>query len=187
MIIGVEARIPRVDPQLQTGHPQEGNNCSVMVAQGIIRRATGQKPTINRLRSIVGQATGGLTMAQAREMYLAYGLVIRAVRLATDVREALSDPSIACHLAVQYGWINANAPRLSGDKGFTGNHSICVYGAEQVLQGGSGPLWVLDGDPLHDARRSAIPKGPVMARWSDLAAAAEAMPSGFQAILVRLP
>lgn len=185
MTYGVD--MPRVDPQLQNdvdgSKPTTGGaDCSIKTIQGGVRWATRgvTVPTVKNIRTKIGVPTGGVSMATVLTGYKAYD--INAVKLAdwAAVVDALKAGKFI-HIAINYGWVNTNAPELSGQKNFTGGHGLGVYGYETFP-----PLtanWTNWLDPLGDGRRAGLAKQLTMARLGQVKGAMEAFTS-FGAIAV---
>lgn len=172
---------PRVDAQLQNGTPTAGADCSVMTIQGLVRWATwGQLvPSVANIRAKVGTPTGGISMSQALQAYKAYGVAATLTRAFTDITAGLQAGK-AVHAAIGYGWVNQNAPQLSGDPNFSGGHGLGLYGWEAI----AGHSWVLWLDPLGDGRRAGIAKQICMAKQGQVAGAMAAFSSGVTGIVV---
>jgi hypothetical protein len=187
-------RDPHVDPQLQSGSATEGADCAVQTTRGAARWATDGEviPTVRQVRSAAGKALGGLDVLDVRTALQSFGVSARVTNSLDECRAAL-DAGYAVIAAVNYRYLNANYPQLSGDRNFIGTsakpalHSILLFGPEKVLQGDPkrGPLWLQDHDPLHDARRAVVPKSNVNARWRWITECMTAMPSGVQAVIVQ--
>jgi hypothetical protein len=84
-------------------------------------------------------------------------LAYRVIRDAASVKDAVR-AGRPVHLCLDYGDFNASGK--TGDPNFTGGHSVLVVG-QRVKDGEV--QWRLF-DPLDDARRAGIPRGP---RWVD--------------------
>lgn len=176
-------RDPRVDPQLQVDFDGKkpatrGSDCSPRVVQGLIRWAKrGRKVLIRDIRAAVGVNAGGFTVAQALAAYKAFGVTATRTGQLAKVTAAL-DAGHAVQAAIDYAWVNDNAPRLSGQKSFRKKHSIGAFGRETVIEKTPpAPTWVEWLDPLHDARwvdGVQMPKQIAMARESELIGAMQA-------------
>jgi hypothetical protein len=177
-------KTPRVDPQL--GISTGSRDCAFRATQGGIRYLTGREVPISTLRSAIGVPNAGIGPIQVQELFTKYGVSSRFSRDLTEFRSALANGYYVVAM-INYRYLNANHPKLSGDPDFRGTagspalHSIGVYGLEQRGKG----QWTEDLDPLHDGRRSAIPKQIVMSRRGWIEDCMQAMPSGVQFVIAR--
>jgi hypothetical protein len=185
MTYGIE--LPRVDPQLQGDlggaiPPTRGSDCSIKTIQGLVRWATrgATVPKVSAIRQAIGAPAGGITLAQVKAGYAAYG--VNAVRLLNDAELiAALAAGQAVHVCVNYGWVNDNAAYLSGQDDFRGGHGLAVYGLESFApQAKRFTQWL---DPLGDGRRPELAKQVVTARLSDVQGAMAAF-SSFGAVAV---
>lgn len=172
----------RVDPQL--GISTGGADCAFRSTQGGIRKLTGIAPPIADMRDFLNVPSSGIDMLAVKSLFAHYGCDARFTNDLTEIRAALVVGYYVV-AAINYRFLNAQsfASKLSGDRGFDGNHAIGLDGTELVET--TGAYWIGDHDPLHDGRRVALPKGPVMARRRWIEACMSAVPSGVQAVIAR--
>jgi hypothetical protein len=179
---------PRVEAQLQLDvngvlPPSRSADCSVRTCQGGIRWGTrgAVTPTVKQIRNFLGNPVyppghpsagkpAGLTMIQARDAYRHWGLTAERVLTFDEAWAALKAGKFV-HIAVDYGWIGANAPQLCGQFGLNAAHGVGVYGVEKVLRSSTAPEWTCWLDPLNDKRRKRLAKQIVMAKKAEVKAA----------------
>jgi hypothetical protein len=140
------------------GGPLAGQNCGAASGALLVQlESAGTKhPTASEFRNNVRNSdgspdrSGGTNPSQIVECARrAYGVVLDQRSMEFDAMWSLgASADVAIALAISYGPI---APtQYDGSPGFTGNHAV-------VLSGG------MVYDPLADARRRGIPRGPQ--RW----------------------
>lgn len=181
---------PRVDPQLGSGATAVSRNCAVETGRGgVIWASNGLiVPTQDEFRQAAGWPLdelgqpSGLDVNQVALAATTLGVTANVVRGAADIFSALTSGHYVA-AAVNYGYVLANAPHLSGDRNYMDGHSVGLFGLEQVRK--NGHWWIQWLDPLHDGRRDDVPKQIVMARKKHVEGAMAAMTHGVQAVVFR--
>jgi hypothetical protein len=168
-----------VQPQLRWKRPYaadlsalEGTrNCACAVGAAFVAWATrdAQTPTHHEFRVAAGDPTlggkpRGLASAEVLHAYKHFGVDASLRRGASfaEVRQALKDGQ-GISACIDYGFINRNAPELSGQKTFSGGHHVALLGftSDDPRFGGANSTVVYD--PLFDGRTRAwgtAPLGP---------------------------
>jgi hypothetical protein len=172
-----------VHPQLRWDRPfaaalsafEGSRNCACAVAAGVVEWATrgAQQPTHHAFRIAAGNPKDGagdpigLSSKQVLQAYLHFGVdATRHFGASFAVaREALQNGH-AVSLCIHYPFINANAPKLSGQKTFKSGHHVALLGwTPDDLQVGGANSTVVH-DPLFDGRTKSwgtAPLGPQVA------------------------
>lgn len=177
-------RDPRVQPQLNNGSSTGGSDCMFRQCEAAITWANGgalQTPTIGQMRKYIGVPSGGIDLLAAQQIVRHYAPSAGAAftRTPDTIWAALAAGAFVI-AATDYGWVNANAPHLSGDHGFDENHADGLFGVEKIGR----RTYTEWHDSLLDARRSAIPKSNAMARRREVDGAMAALTHGTQALVV---
>jgi hypothetical protein len=153
---------------------------------GIDYQTKGAKvPAVKDFRQRANKLSGGLNTEQLQTGVKSYNTKaetngykpLQCVRVtaATSWKDQIAEPlkkkRWIC-LWINYGWVNDNVPRLSGDKAFRGTHCVGLLGIRDDDTVG----WQIKVfDPLYDGRRAGIPKGPQWWSTTDLKKAAAAV------------
>lgn len=101
-----------------------------------------ESTTSARIRQLINRLSGNKPTAKVRT--LSHDQVIEQLRLGHAVL-----------VGIDYGRLNRLMPRLSGARTFNQGHAITLRG----LAMRNGVAWTNLYDPLHDGRRSDVPKG----------------------------
>lgn len=172
-------RPPELIAQLD-GTPDAGANCGMAASAQAVNFATqgARKPTPSQMRkragkpSGPGKATNTLNQKTAIESFDGKGehdgnsdstggrMPLRYFRKLQEpwstAQEAL-DAGKVVNVQIDYDVINDKAPGKSGDRNYTGDHSISLFGRRNTPT--SDPE-VRVFDPLYDGRHKGVPKGP---------------------------
>lgn len=129
-------------------------------------------PGIDRMRRISGDTPAGPTnVYDADRVFEEFGVRYqRKVNAEWDVAVDALRRGNGLHLCVAYGVITRLQPAKSGDRNFTGGHSIWVQELKRTREG---RRVALDFDSLYDGRRRSIPDEPQWIRLSTLRAACQ--------------
>jgi hypothetical protein len=172
-----------VHPQLRWDRPfaaalsafEGSRNCACAVAAGVVEWATrgDQQPTHHDFRIAAGNPKNsagdpiGLSSKQILQAYVHFGVDAKRHFGASFAmaREALQAGHVVS-LCIDYPFINANAPKLSGQKTFKSGHHVALLGwtPDDPHVGGANSTVV--HDPLFDGRTKSwgtAPLGPQVA------------------------
>ena len=192
----VTGALPRFWGQLGTGSPTAGADCGVLSTIHALefassnrlgpRMKTGVKNHVAKMRSRMTPqpfwpATNITNQEEALESPLTTVEMVAAGSSEVNARKFLpGTPEMLVeeltkgrwvNLAISYAWINDNAPVISGDSLFRGDHMIGMVG---IAMDKRARYWTTEYDPLHDGRRAGIPKGPKVVLLDSLISAAVA-------------
>ena len=170
-------------PQLQWKRPfaealsaQEGSrNCACAVGAALVEWATrgDRHPSHHKFREEAGSPVDsrndprGLGSKELAKAYRAFDVDVdrRSADRFALARDALAEGH-AISACLDYGFINREAPELSGQRTFKGGHHVALLGftAHDPRTGGDNSTTVFD--PLFDGRTKSwgtAPKGPQLA------------------------
>lgn len=173
-------RDPRVPRQLNNGSATSDEDCTFRCCQGALAWEGVAVPTVAEMRAFLGVPHGGIDMLGAQQIVRHYSSAAAQFVRDSDIVWAALDSGSFVVAAVDYGWVNDNAPHLSGQNDFRGNHAVGLFGVEPVLR----RRYTEWHDPLMDNRRRSIPKSNGMARRRHVDGAMAAMSKGVQALIV---
>jgi hypothetical protein len=176
----VAVRPPELIKQLD-GSADAGANCGMAAAAMAVNFATqgARKPTPTMMRkragapSGPGRATNTANQERAVESFDGKGehsgnsdstggreplKYHRKLGQPWKVlQDALDTGTKVVNVQIDYDVVNSKWPSKSGDKNYTGDHSITLFGRRQTKTG----MWELRSyDPLYDGRKAGVPKGP---------------------------